>query len=88
MLVGDTLVELCLSSYQINRWLTRQDQSLDATLYIDHAGNMLFGIDDITRRLREAHKPDVDRAGWQAADLARVQFLDHLAAREHIRVGS
>ena len=88
MLVGQTLVELCLSGYQINRWLTRQDQKLDATVYIDHAGDMLFGIDDIARRLHEAHKPDVDRAGWQAAHLAGVQFLDHFATRERIGVGS
>ena len=88
MLVGQTLVELCLSGYQINRWLTRQDQKLDATVYIDHAGDVLLGIDDISRRLHEAHEPDVDRAGWQAAHLAGVQFLDHLATRERIRVGS
>src|SRR5439155_1201434 len=51
MLVGQTLVELCLSSYQVDWQLTRQDQALCATLYIDHAGDVLLGIDDIFRRL-------------------------------------
>src|SRR6266851_280636 len=87
MLVGQTLVEFRLSSFQIDGWLTRQDKELNATFYVDNAGDMLFGIDDIAGRLHEAHKPDVDRAGWQAAHLAGVKFLDHLAAREHIGVG-
>ena len=88
MLVGQTLVEFRLSSFQIDGWLTRQDKELNATFYVDNAGDMLFGIDDIAGRLHEAHEPDVDRAGWQAAHLAGIQLLDHFATRERSGVGS
>src|SRR6266851_6956501 len=86
MYVRHALVKLRLAGHQVERRLAVEYQAVRAGLDINDAGDVLLRDDVIADRLCEPNKPDVDRTGRKAVQLARIERLDCGAAGKCFRV--